>query len=367
MAMATKLKRHGAVLAAGLVPLAFMLWRLALAGWDPVALAEVGSRYAAGIPDGTPGYDGQFAYFIAMDPRPSVVGLVLDVPAYRYQRIAYPMLARVLSLGMPAVIPWMLLGLNLVVHLVGTWAVSRTLQTYSKARVYALPYGLWVGLVAAVGLDLHEPLAFGLISLGWLARRERRFGISALCLGAALFAKETALVFWAGFLLAEFFGERRTRSFAPLLLGGVAFGFWQVWLWRTFGDIGLVSGGAMATPFEWIPLMGLWRVGLVSVTLLAVYLVVFGPTVVVPALWGLFSSAKALWRDAGQLEAWNLFLQGLLIVFLPFSTFREPLGLLRFATGLVLCVIFFAARTGRHKVMNYSLFWCPLFLILLRQ
>jgi hypothetical protein len=367
MAMANKLKRHSAVVAAALIPLAFVLWRLSSAEWDPAALAEIGSRYAAGILDGTPGYDGQFAYFMAMDLRPSVVGAMLDVPAFRYQRIAYPLLVRLLSLGRAAVIPWMLLSLNLVAHVVGTWAVSRILRTYSKAQTYAISYALWVGLVAAVGLDLYEPLAFALITLGWLARRQRRYLISGLCLGAAMFAKETALVFWAGFLLAEIFGGRRRKALTPLLLGGVAFALWQVWLWRIFGEIELVSGGAMATPFEWIPLMGLWRVGLASTTLLVVYLVVFGPTVVVPALWGLFYSARALLRDHGHLEAWNLFLQGLLIVFLPFSTFREPLGLLRFATGLVLCAVLFAARTDRHKVLNYSLFWCPLFLILLRQ
>lgn len=367
MATASKIKQHAAILAAAVVPLAFVLWRLSLAGWNPVELAEIGSRYAAGVPDGSMGYDGQFAYFMAMDLRPSVVGPMLDVPAFRYQRIAYPLLARLLSFGRAEVIPWMLLGLNLFAHVVGTWAVSRTLQSYSKAQAYALSYALWVGLVAAVGLDLHEPLAFALITLGWLARRGRRHVLSALCLGTALFAKETALVFWAGFCLAELLGQRRREAFVPLLVGGAAFALWQIWLWSTFSAIGLVSGGDMATPFEFIPLMGLWRVGLTSGTLLVVYLVVFGPTVVLPALWGLFYSARTLLRAYGHLEAWNLLLQGLLIVFLPFSTFREPLGLLRFATGLVLCVILFAARTDRRKVLNYSLFWCPLVLILLRQ
>lgn len=364
--MAYKIKRHGATLAAVLVGLAYILWRLSSAGWDASALAEIGSRYAAGAADGTEGYDGQFALYMAMDPRPSVVAPKLDVPAYRYQRIAYPLLARGLALGRENFIPWALLGLNLAAHALGTWAVSRILRSYGQPARYALPYGLWVGLVAAVGLDLFEPLAFALVALGWMAKREGRYRASGLCLAAALFTKETALVFWSGFLLAELFGQRRVRVLIPLLLGGAAFAVWQMWLYTTFGAIGLVSGGDMATPFEWIPFMGLWRVGLTSVTLLVVYIAVFGPTVIVPALWGSFSSVASLLKHAGTLEAWNLLLQALLIVFLPFSTFREPLGLLRAATGLVLGVVFFAAHTNHRRALNYSLFWCPLVLILLR-
>ena len=63
---------------------------------DSLMFALVGTRYSQADPHGTQGYDGQFAYYIARDP----IGgwRYCDVPAYRYQRILYPMLAWVLAL-----------------------------------------------------------------------------------------------------------------------------------------------------------------------------------------------------------------------------------------------------------------------------
>jgi hypothetical protein len=54
------------------------------------------------------------------------------------------------------------------------------------------------------------------------------------------------------------------------------------------------------------------------------------------------------------------------IVFLPFSTFREPFGLVRLATGLVLAVILFASTYGIRRVLNYSLFWSAYLIMLVR-
>ena len=68
-----------------------VIWRL---GGDPLALARIGARFSAGDPQGTQGYDGQFVYYIALDPNPAAVAPRLDVPAYRYQRILLPLLAR---------------------------------------------------------------------------------------------------------------------------------------------------------------------------------------------------------------------------------------------------------------------------------
>jgi hypothetical protein len=45
----------------------------------------------------------------------------------------------------------------------------------------------------------------------------------------------------------------------------------QIWLWKVFGGFGIGSGGALATSFEWIPLMGLWRIGEYSLILLLGY------------------------------------------------------------------------------------------------
>src|SRR5712692_11628586 len=47
--------------------------------------------------DGDIGFDGQFAYYIAVDPVNA--RYYMDSPAYRYTRIVYPLTARALALG----------------------------------------------------------------------------------------------------------------------------------------------------------------------------------------------------------------------------------------------------------------------------
>jgi hypothetical protein len=337
-------------------------------GWRAEQLAELGTRYTLLDPRGTEGYDGQFSYMIAVDPDPGSVAPHLDRPAYRYQRILLPLAARLLAFGDRQVIPWSLLLLGLASTAAGTAAVARLMLDHGQWEGYALAYGLWVGVVASVGLFLHEALAFGLVALGWLALRRSRVGWGAAALGLSLFAKEAALPFVLAALAMKGTTEAATRrSRIGLLCGLGAFGLWQVWLWRIFGEPGIGSGGSMSTPFEYIPLMGFARIAQVSLPAFALLMVIFAPMVIVPALWGVGSAIRRLRSDRWQAEAWALLLNGLVILFVPFSTAREPLGLVRLATGLVLSVSLYAAVAGLRRVLNLSLFWTPMLALLVRR
>lgn len=334
-------------------------------GGDPLVFARVGDGFREGRPVGEEGYDGQFAYFIALDPRPAVVVTHLDVPAYRYQRLLYPLLARALALGQPLVIPWTLVLVNVAAHVTGTLLVERLLILYGASRWYALTYGLWAGLILAVRLDLNEPLCYALVAAGLLAHQHRRIWLAALCIGVALFAKETALLFWAALLVSDAIA-RRPGSWFIWLAAAAPFGFFQLLLLRWFGAPGLASGGYLATPFEIIPLMGLWRIGAVSLAALALFLVIFGPLIVFPSLAGVALAARRLWaRDFSQ-PVLTLAVNAGFILFTPSSTFREPLGLIRLAVGLVLSVILFGAHAQSKRVLNYSLFWIAA-LVFLRE
>jgi hypothetical protein len=364
MAMARWMKAHWPVLVAVAAAVTFVLWRLAPRAWEPQSLAEPGTRYADLDPGGSEGYDGQFALYVATNPSPRQVEAHLDVPAYRYQRILYPLAARVLALAREGWIPWSLLAVNLIAHLAGTWAVVLFLRDRRMWPGYALVYGLWVGLVAGVGLDLHEPLAYALVAWGWLARARSRPVLGAVLLGAAAFAKETTLLFLGAALLADVTSAEGRKGAAALSLAGLAFVGWQLWLWKTFGSPGLASGGEMATSFEWIPFMGFLRIGGESKAALALFGAVFGPTLIVPCLIGLAASVRALSAGDRSPESWALLLNAGVLLFLPFSTFREPLGLVRVATGLVQAVIYFSAARGRRRPLNYAMFWAALLVLL---
>jgi hypothetical protein len=342
--------------------------RLARVDGEAAQLAEFGTRFTQLDPQGSEGYDGQFSSMMAVDPDPASVAPHLDRPAYRYQRILLPLLARGLAFGDLRSIPWTLLFVGVVSAAAGTAAVARLMLDHGQWEGYALGYGLWVGVVASVGLFLHEALAYGLVALAWLALRRSKDVWAAVGLTLALFAKETTLPFAVAALALTAADPGRTRRRRlSIVIGLAAFLVWQAWLWRTFGEPGIGSGGAMSTGFELIPLMGFLRIGAVSPEALALFAVIFGPMVILPAVWGAWAAVRRLGVERLQPEAWALLLNAVVVLFVPFSTAREPLGLVRLATGLVLAVLGFAAVLGMKRVLNYSLFWAAMLVLIVRR
>ena len=335
---------------------------------DPLMFALVGTRYSEADPDGTQGYDGQFAYYIARDP----VGgwQYCDVPAYRYQRILYPLLAWALAFGQPEAVGWTLIALNVAALVGGTYFTGRLLASRGVSRWYALLYGLYGGLVAGLRLDLTEPLAYGLVQGAllawdkWDAGRGARVDISRLpfiicCFSLALaaLAKETALIAAAGLFLYLAL-ERRWREAVGLgLMVGLPFVAWQGVLWAWLGSPGVGAGGAMATSFEWLPFGGLLRVATVSWPVFWLLLAIEGPLFVLPAVWALVVSARALLR--GRRHPWVtvLLAQAAVLPFLPFSTWREPLAMTRLAVGLVAATLLYGAWRRSRRVLIFGWFW----------
>ncbi|HSB91334.1 MAG TPA: hypothetical protein VLD63_15065 [Anaerolineales bacterium] len=348
------------------VSAAFAGIRLGRSGWDAEALANMGTRFSEGDPAGSEGYDGQFTLYVARDPNPETVAAHLDRPAYRYQRILLPLIARLVVLGDAQAIPWALLAIGLLAQFSGTLAVAALMDRHSKWPGYALGYGLWVGVVVGVGLFLHEPLAYGLVAGGWSLRAWGRRPLGNALLVLALFAKETTIVFAGAALIEDLLQRSASGRAAAWLAGGIlAWLAWQAWLWRTFGEVGLGSGGAQGTPFEWIPLMGLIRVGFVDVRVFLLYLVIFGPTMVLPAIWAAWMGVRDLVRKVVTADGLALLLNGCLILFLPFSSFREPLAILRLGSGVVLATLAYAAANNQRRSLNYAMFWTALLVVLL--
>lgn len=349
-----------------IVSLAYAIWRLSSFDGDPVGLAQIGTRFQDGDPSGSEGYDGQFAYYIAQNPNPAGVRSQLDVPAYRYQRILYPLLARALALKNPSWIPWALLLINLGSQFVGTLLFTRHLIAENVPTRYALIYGLWVGLIVGVGADLFEPLAFALIAAAWLARSQGRWRMSYLFLLFALLTKEIAVVFWLAALFADLLKSPRNNQWKYGLLTGLVFFVWQLWLWIEFGEPGLASGGAMATGFEIFPYFGLLRIVEVSLAAFILFTIVFGPTIVLPSILGFFTAMRRLMQKESNIHIWALLFNSLLITFLPHSTFREPLGLLRVATGMVFSITWYAVHYRAWRPLNYAMFWIAFLALIVR-
>ena len=348
------------------ISLLLIIFTIAGNGGDPLYLVHIGTRYSQGDPNGTEGYDGQFVYFIARYLDPSIVAVHLDVPAYRYQRILLPLLAHGLSFGNSGLLPWMIPLLGLFSLAIGTWAVAALLSSWQVNPWYALIFGFWAGFVLALVTDLPEPLAYSLVACGILAIERNRLVLGSCLMGLSVFAKEVTLLFVLAAILV-YLNERRWREVILMgLLGIVPYAVFQIWLWSIFGQPGIGSGGAMATPFELLPFMGLFRIGFQSPLYLLAMLVVFGPTILFPVVWGIWVSVKSWLVNERNLMVVGLFLNALVIVFTPFSTFRETGGIIRFSSGLVLAVLLFAGRYHQRRALNYSIFWLVLNVFLLK-
>jgi len=328
---------------------------LACHGWDPMSFVIVGERFDPGIPGGSLGYDGQFAYQIARDPLEG--RRYLDVPAYRYQRILYPMLAWALSLGNVSLLPWVLILINLAALSSGTALTEAILVENDASRWYALIYGLYIGLLMPVRLDLTEPLAYLLVQAGVLAFSRGRAWPSAAWFMLAALTRETTLLF----ALAYGLHLLSIRRWGVALRWGsvviIPFLAWQIVLRVWLGSWGLGSGGALSTPFEFIPFRGWWVMASINLSAFIVMSLVVVPLALLPAVLSLIAALRALVCGCRTPAVWALLANALVFPFLPTSNVLDPLGLSRMTAGLVTAVLDFGAQQRVRRALNYALLW----------
>jgi hypothetical protein len=340
---------------------------LVQANSDPLDLVRIGTRFSEGASPGTEGYDGQFIYYIARDSDPATVAQHLDVPAYRYQRILLPLLAKVASIGQEDWLPWVIPLINIIAHIWAVFLLTKLLEIWKVNRWYALAYGLWVGALLGLRLDLPEPLAFSLVITAiWLDLKGKKVG-SWLFFVLALFTKETSIFFAAAQGLVYLASRRWKDALGLTLLAGIPFLVFHLWLLKVFGSLGFGLGGAGSGGIEFIPFFGLWRVSEYSLTYFLAIIAIYVPAFVIPAIWGLYASAKRWLSGSHEFITASLFLNAAIYPFLPRSLYIEPLGTFRLATGLVLAILLFAARYRLNRVLNFSLFWLFLNALLIVQ
>jgi len=327
---------------------------------DPLALVTIGTRFSQGIADGSEGYDGQFVYYIARDP--ATAAQYLDVPAYRFQRILLPLLGRALAFGQPSLITWTLLIINLISLAGGTWLLENLLVRQEVSRWYALTYGLTVGIFASVRLSLSEPLAYALVLGGLTLANRERWGWSAVVFALAGLAKETTLFFAAGYTLYLLVGRRWRTAIGFSAVSMVPFILWQLILRNSLGTFGIGSGGALATGFEVIPFAGVARILTDTppksrAGLVLIFSAILIPFVIVPTVWALWRCWVDLRKRAWTAYTYLLFANAIILPFVPFSTYREPLGILRFIVGLQIALMLYAAQGKRTRALRNSTIW----------
>lgn len=313
------------------------------------------------------GYDGQFFYYIAVDPANARYYLDTDqLPAdYRYGRILYPMLARGLALGQASLIPYALILVNWFSLAGGTLAVGAWLRRKGFTPWLALIYGLYLGLFVGLLRDLSEPLAYALAALGVYLFEyggKRRVIWSALAFALAVLARETTAIFplilAASLVISaakqRFHSSSVLKTVLPVAqFAGLAFLpylalrlFLRLWLGP--------SGPPTKVQPDLVPLGGIlaywpWQEDRVAQVII----------VVIPALicfaMALWAIARREWPPATWFLTANVLA---LVVFRPPDTFLELIGSSRVATGIVLAALYCIPTFSRLVRRPYWLVAC---------
>jgi hypothetical protein len=338
-----------------LLAVLYCLATLTAKNWDPMSFVLIGRQYDPVKGTERLGYDGQFAYQIAVDP--SGASDKLDISAYRYQRILYPLTARLLGLGNPSLIPWMMILINIISVTLGTLATEMILKAHDKNRWFALVYGLFAGQMLSLRLDLTEPLAFMLAQWGVLFFDRQHFGWSGVLFALAGLTRELTLLFPAACALSLLVQDRNWRGAVWGLLTALPFALWQVFLRIWLGSWGVSSGGAFASSFEIVPYRGWWGYHTPETHIFILFSIFVLLVALIPATAGIVTGIKRMWQGRRSAGVFILLLNSLIFPFLPTSNVLNPPGLIRVVIGLTAAVLDYGALEGSGKALRFSLLW----------
>ena len=194
------------------------------------------------IHKGSVGYDGQFYYYIAHDP--FILGQSydhIDFPAYRYQRIIYPLAVWLLSFGQPNWIPYLMVGVNLLGILIGTWFIILILKYFGLNPWYSLFYSAFWGFLLCLLRSMPEPLSitFVVMAVFFYLRGKTLWQVISLALAAL--TQETTLLVSLAFLF-YFFWEKDFRRFLYTLFPLLVYLFWQFYIYFRFQTFSFLGG-----------------------------------------------------------------------------------------------------------------------------
>jgi hypothetical protein len=328
--------------------LLFDLKVLANHGWNPRAFIFERPADLADHPwGGGTGYDGQFSYAIAVDPLDAQDKL--DQPDFRYRRIVYPLLARMLGLGNPTGIAWAMLVINLIAAASGCIVLGELLARRGASRWLALVMPLSLGYLVAVRADLTEPLALALALGGWLAFEKGRSGWAACLFAVGGLTKEMALILPAALVVWQLL-KKGWREIALLTTSLLPYLFWSIVLtaWLGASPMTAYQTRPLLIPFEGIRyltdpaskvIVGLW---------------VLAPAAMV-GLWAAWDT----WRDPTSIRGHDALLvltQAIFIALMPKPTWEDPLAILRVGLGLLAALLIWMAALHR-RALPFAVAW----------
>lgn len=182
------------------------------------------------------GYDGQFYYRLALSPlstEDQVGGIEFDAPAYRQQRVGYPVMAWTLHSVSAVSAPAALIAVNIAAIGFMTYLGARIADVFGRHPAWGLVLLAWPAFLFSLAFDLAEITGAALVLAAVLAILKEHHQTAVIALTAGVLVRETILILTAIALLTT----RRWRYAIPL--GVLA--LWQmviVALWGTLPALG---------------------------------------------------------------------------------------------------------------------------------
>ena len=186
---------------------------------------------------------------------------VADAPPYRFGRIGFPWLTRVIAgprweqyPAVMVVLVWIGIGLSAL-------ALALIAQQSGRHPAWGLLVLVIPGFWQSARMTLPEPLAAGLFLLGYWCVRSRHVAAATVLFAASLLIRETGVLLVLAIALLTSAGELSWRGRAAVLSALVPFVAWRgyvCWvLWPDWGWQGLFySPHSLSVPFA--GLMELW-------------------------------------------------------------------------------------------------------------
>lgn len=150
-------------------------------------------------------FDGQFFYRLGVSPWSTdgrVAGVQFDLPALRNARWGYGAVAFVASGGDADLVPWALVGLNVLAAAVIGGLGGALARSSGRHAAWGLLLALWPGFAYSLSLDTSELVASAFLLAGLLALRRRRWLPAAAALAAAVLTRDTTAVVPFGLAVA---------------------------------------------------------------------------------------------------------------------------------------------------------------------
>jgi len=300
------------------------------------------------------GYDGQFSYALALDPIGAEESGALDKPAYRYMRIVYPIAARLVAFGIPDLVPWSLLAVNVLAAGATAWLMAVLIGARAGAVWAVLALLLSINYLIGVRLDLNEPLALLMAIAGLWLHKQRRFGLAAAAFAIAGLTKEVFLAFPLAVAIYEV-TQRNLKTTAIILFGS----FLPYIAWSS-----AVTQWLGTSPFSYslskpslIPFAGLRHLWPFESQMMVVIWAI-GPAIAL-ALGVVWKSI----RGSPSLAAWLVLLNVAVLATLPVESWEDPLAILRLALGAMVAGLLWLSQEQPRLLPFSAAIWIPSLLI----